>query len=268
MGQAAPIRHADGNLLLAALPPADYEMVASHLHPVALEPKQALYDPEKPIDYVYFVDSGMVSLLSVLSDRTGVEAASTGRDGMVGMPVFQRADRMAGQAVVQLKGSAQRMSVDSFRACVRKSETLEKLLHLYSACLFMLAAQSIACISKHEIDRRLARWLLHAADQSGQTQLGLTHLILVQMLGVRRSTVTIAAGTLRKAGLIQYTKKHVTIVDRPGLEQASCECYHIIRSTYDRLLFGTVSHNPTADMESSRGGVSTIDAPHPEDSGR
>ena len=259
MDQAAPVRRSDGNLLLATLPAAEYELLTAHLEPVVLRPRQALYAPDQLIDYVYFPDSGMVSLLAVLSDRTGVEAASTGRDGMVGMPVFHGADRMAVHAVVQVEGTARRMAVGQFRAAIAASKALDNVLHLYAACIFMMTAQSIACMSRHDIDRRLARWLLHTTDQGGGTKIGLTHDFLAQMLGVRRSSVTLAAGSLRKAGLIEYTKKRVTILDRAGLEGAACECYRIIRSTHDRLLYGSIPANPTAHVEFPRGGMRTVE---------
>jgi CRP-like cAMP-binding protein len=268
MGQSATATRTSANLLLAALPPRDFEIVSRHLEQAPLQLKRVIYDPDQVIEHVYFPESGMVSLLGVLTDGTAVETASTGREGMVGMPIFHRTDRIAEQAVVQLPGSALRMTAEALRECLTESKPLEDLLHRYAASIFMLAAQSIACMSKHDTQRRLARWLLHASDQSGTARLELTHIFAAQMLGVRRSSVTVAAGALRAKGLITYTRRHLIIVDKPKLEQASCECYHIIRSTYDRLLFGKTSENPNARVKASRDGMTILNAPHPEDAAR
>lgn len=221
---------------------------------------RVLYDPEQPIEHVYFPDSGMVSVLAVLSDGSGVETSSTGRDGMVGMPVFHGTDRIAQQAVVQLPGKARRMTADEFLLCRAQCAEMERLLHRYAVSAFMLAAQSVACLSKHLIQQRLARWLLHSSDQCGSERLELTQLFMSQMLGVRRSSVTVAAGKLRAAKLIEYARKHVTILDRAGLEAAACECYGVIRSTQDRARGANVI-SPNATVQASRDGVSLVTAP-------
>jgi hypothetical protein len=140
----------------------------------------------------------------------------------------------------------------------------EEALHHFSVCLYVFAAQSNVCMCKHSVPRRLARWLLHASDQSGTESLQLSHLYIAQMLGVRRSSVTVAAGALRKKKLITYSRNHVLIVDRAGLEAAACECYRVIRSTYDRLVLGAITESPNAQVESSRDGMSVITAPIPE----
>jgi CRP-like cAMP-binding protein len=253
---------AGGNFLLASLPDPDRALLSRHLEPVSLERNVALYDPDVVMSHVYFPDLGLVSLLAVLADGTGVETAIIGREGMVGMPVFHRTERMAEQAVVQLPGSAQRMTAASLRTCLEESAALREALHHYSACVFMFAAQSVACMNKHEISRRLARWLLHAADHSGMPDLAFTHLFLSHMLGVRRSSVSVAASALRGMGMIDYSRKTIQITDRDALVEYSCECYRIVRSTYDRLIFGTPSPSPLDGVEISRGGLSTVGSPH------
>lgn len=250
------------NLMLGRLPQRDREMIAGHLEPFSLQIKRVIYDPDTVIEHVYFPQSGMVSLLAVFTDGTGVETSSIGREGIVGLPLFHRVNRVAEQAVVQLPGRAFRMTAEAFGDCVAKSPALRDALHRYSMCLFMLAAQSVACMSKHMMAKRLARWLLHAADQSGTESLLLTHVFASQMLGVRRASVTVAANVLRKKGLINYTRKRVVITSRAGLEEFACECYQIIRSTYDRLLFGAESANPAAGVESSRDGITLLRGPH------
>ncbi len=250
-----------GNLLLASLPASEQAIVGKYLEPFTLVAKRVLFDPEQAIEHVYFPDSGMVSMLAVLLDGSGVETASTGRDGMVGMPVFHGTDRIAQQAVVQLPGEARRMTAAEFQACRSQCVEMDRLLHRYSISAYILAAQSIACLSKHLIQQRLARWLLHSSDQSGTARLELTQLFMSQMLGVRRSSVTVAAGKLRAAKLIEYTRKHVTILDRGGLEAAACECYGVIRSTQDRMMLGKDVVNPMARRQASRDGVSTVTGP-------
>lgn len=248
-------------MLLAALPASELETLGRHLEPFPLVTKRVIYDPEKTIEHVYFPDSGMISLLAVLLDGSGVETASTGRDGMVGMPVFHGTDRIAQQAVVQLPGDARRMTAKEFRQCLSECVELERMVRLYAVSTYMLATQSIACMSKHLIQQRLARWLLHASDQSGTARMELTQLFVAQMLGVRRSSVTVAAGRLRAAKLIQYTRNYVAILDREGLESAACECYGIIRSTSDRVMLGQDVLSPNAALQVSRDGVSLVTAP-------
>lgn len=262
MGQPQAWAAGRGNLLLASLPKADFDLVSRHLEPVPLDGHASIYDPDVLITHVYFPETGLVSLLGVLSDGTGVETAIVGREGMVGMPVFHRTDRIAEQAVVQLPGHGLRMSVASLRACLEESPALREALHHYAACIYMFAAQSVACMNKHETPRRLARWLLHAADHSGTDSLALTHLFLSHMLGVRRSSVSVAASELRTKGLITYTRKRIEITNRQGLAEYSCECYRIVRSTYDRLMFGTASDNPLDAVKSSRDGLSILGSPH------
>lgn len=268
MGHPTAWARGNGNLLLKRLPPADLKLVSRHLEPVDLEASVVLYDPDAVIEYVYFPSAGLVSLLGVLADGTAVETAITGREGMVGMPVFHGIDRIAEQAVVQLTGKARRMSSESLRSCLAESKGLRDALHRYSASLFMFTSQSVACMSKHETTRRIARWLLHASDQSGADDIGLTHLFFSHMLGVRRSSVTVAASTLRAKGLITYTRKHMRITDRDALAAYSCECYAIVRSTYDRVLFGQTTESPLAGVEASRDGISTLRSPHPNGNGK
>jgi CRP-like cAMP-binding protein len=262
LGQPQPWQSANGNLLLASLSEDDRQLLAPHLEIVDLEAHQALYDPDVPIEHVWFPHAGLVSMLAVLTDSTGVETAIVGREGMVGMPVFHGTDRIAEQAVVQISGRAARMPADDFRRCIAESEGLRRALHHYAASVFMFTAQSVACMGKHDVPRRLARWLLHAADHAGTVELPLTHLFVAHMLGVRRSSVTVAASDLRNRGLITYTRKSMRITDRDGLAAFCCECYRIVRSTYDRLIFGATTPNPLDSVEASRDGVSVLGAVH------
>lgn len=257
MGHSLPWHGAQGNFLLAGLPQIDRDLTSRYLEPVSLEPHRALYDPDVPITHVWFPDAGLVSLLGILTDGTAVQTSVIGREGMVGMPVFHDADRMAEQAVVQTPVRAMRMSAEHLRLCLRESPSLDRVLHHYAAARHMFAAQSVACMRKHDTAKRLARWLLHAADHSGTHELPFTHLFVAHMLGVRRSSVTIAASELRMLGLVAYSRSHLAILDHDALAAYACDCYQIVKSTYDRLLFGVTSHNPLSDLEISRDGFST-----------
>jgi CRP-like cAMP-binding protein len=256
------------NLLLASLPSTDRQIVLRHCELVTIEQGRTLYDPNEVIEHVHFPMEGVVSLLAAFTDGTGVETAIIGREGVVGMALFHGTDRIPEQAVAQLPLKALRMPRDAFHASVAESARLREALHHYAACLFVFAAQSAACASKHDTSRRLARWLLHAGDHAGVEHLDLTHLFLSHMLGVRRSSVTVAANKLRKKGILKYTRKRITIVDLDGLNDAACECYGIVRGTYDRLLFGREGENPFADVVSSRRGISTLDSPIPDKGSR
>jgi CRP-like cAMP-binding protein len=264
VGQVKTWTAGNGNLLLANLPLADRELVLRHCEDVSMEQARTLYDPNAAIEHVYFPTQGMVSMLGAFSDGTAVETLVIGREGMVGVPVFHGADHMPEQAVVQLALTAHRMSSDAFRKAVAQSPRLRQAIHAYSACAYMFVAQSVACASRHDTTRRLARWMLHAADHSDTNHMELTHLFIAHMLGVRRSSVTVAANKLRAKGLLTYTRKRIDIVDRDGLKDASCECYAIVKSTYDRLLFGVRSENPLAELESSHRGLSTLGSAAPD----
>ena len=140
--------------------------------------------------------------------------------------------------MVQVAGRAFRMRASAFRDNLQGCASLQDALHRYAGCIYFFAAQNAACAQKHRVTPRLARWLLHAADQSGTANLRITHGYAAQMLGVRRSSVTVSAGELRALNLIAYTRSSIDIVDREGLERAACECYGRIVSTYNRLILG------------------------------
>jgi CRP-like cAMP-binding protein len=224
------------NRLLVALPADQLEPLRRHLEPVALGLKEVVYAPNEPIRDVYFPLTGAFSLLTVMADGTEVEVATVGNEGMVGLPVFLGADSMPGRCFSQIPGEALRMPADRFRDAVRRNGAFAAVLHRYVQALFNQVAQTAACNRVHPIEERCARWLLMTHDRAGADRFPLTHEFLSQMLGVRRATVTVVAGMLQRAGLINYRRGVVTVADRPGLEAASCECYRFIRDEFDRLL--------------------------------
>lgn len=231
-------RQKSENRLLAALPQDEYERLVVNMESVFLNFKQSVYEPNEPIEYVYFIQNGVISLLNVMEDGREVEVATVGNEGMVGLPVFLGADKIPGRAFSQIPGDALRMKANVFKDIVTLGTQLHDLLQRYTQALFNQIAQGAACNSVHSVEERMCRWLLMTQDRVGEDEFPLTQEFLSQMLGVRRPTVSIAASILQKAGLIRYSRGGITILDREGLEASSCECYRIINADFERLFNG------------------------------
>ena len=178
----------------------------------------------------------MISLVTYLEDGPSVEIATVGREGMVGISLFLETATVAWRAFGQVPGKALRIRAETFREEVDRNGALVRLLKRYTQALLSQVAQSSACNCVHTIEQRCARWLLQTHDRVGSDHYPLTQEFLAQMLGMRRSSVSQAAGGLQKAGLIRYVRGRITVLDRAGLEAASCECYAIIRREFERLL--------------------------------
>jgi CRP-like cAMP-binding protein len=189
-----------------------------------------------PIPYVWFIERGVASVIRAMQDGTLIEVSVIGNEGMVGLPVFLGAERTPSQALVQVPGAGLRMQATLFRREVPAGSPLHDLLHRYTQTLINQMAQGMVCNRLHSIAQRCARWLLLTHDRVDSDQFPLTQQFLAHMLGVRRASVSTVASTLQKAGLIRYSRGVITILDRPGLEAAACECYRIIQAEYDRLL--------------------------------
>jgi CRP-like cAMP-binding protein len=236
---AAPDGSLDGrgNRLLAALPDPDRERLLAHTEPLEMTLRQPIYDPGQPIEHVYFPIDAVMSVLAVMDDGQAVEVATIGNEGMVGIPVFLGVTTSPGQAFCQVPGLALRLAAGRFRELANGAGTVQELLQRYTYAFFTQISQGAACNRLHSLDQRLARWLLMTQDRTGgKDQFPLTQEFMAQMLGVRRATVTEAAGRLSQANLISYSRGILTIVDRPGLEAASCECYRIITDEHARLI--------------------------------
>ena len=242
------------NRILAALPAGEYERIARKLERVDLETRQVLYDVDRPIEHVYFPENAVASVLSITADGSSIETATVGREGLVGLALFLGADSTPAQAFCQIPGQALRMKAGAFRAYAARSRSLHALLHRYTQALLTLVAQSSACNRLHTMEARCARWLLHTRERVGADEFPMTHRFLSQMLGVRRATVTVAAGALQKAGLIEYTMGTIRVLDRAGLEAASCECYAIITRDFDWLLEGKERPSPLRGVTTSEHG--------------
>ena len=217
------------NEILLSLPRTESDMVLPKLEFVRLKLQQLMHEAGETLKSVYFCNSGMFSILNVMPDGKSVEVGLIGKEGVSGTPVVAGFRTSHTRAVVQADATAFRMDVDSLRTLLPKCPTLERQMHRYAQLLAVQVTQIAACNRLHEVNERLARWLLMTQDRVGSEHLPLTQEFLAQMLGTRRSSVTVSAGTLQKAGLIAYTRGHVTIHDRRKLEEAACDCYVLLQ---------------------------------------
>ena len=216
------------NQILLSLPAKEREQIFPLLTFVELETHDVLLEPGEAIKLGYFMNRGMTSILTVLAEGKSVEVGLTGKDGFVGLPLIVGFRSGPTQAVVQIAGNAFRMNARAVGQVVRECPVLANRLQRYVQMLAMQGTQVAACNRLHEVDERLARWLLMCQDRIGSNLVPLTQEFLAHMLGTRRASVTVAAGILQKAGLITYQRGHVTIVDRARLQAACCECYDLM----------------------------------------
>ncbi len=216
------------NALLLGLPDKERDYLYSHLVFKELATHEILNEMDTAIEHVYFMNSGLASVLNVMRDGKSVEVGLTGKEGFVGLPLLGGFRSSPARVIVQVRGSAFRLSSGEFLNALRKCGALERRLQGYGQILGIQAAQVAACNRLHEVDERLARWLLMSQDRLDSEVVGLTQEFLAHMLGTRRSSVTVAASILQKAGLIKYSRGNVKIVDRVGLEGAACECYRAL----------------------------------------
>ena len=224
------------NHLLAALSNDEARPLEQWLEHVALPRGDVLASPGQSIEFAYFPLSGMVSVVALLSEGLGAEVATVGNEGMIGLPIFLGADSSPFQLITQLSGEALRMPAEKFEAALAGDGRLSALLRTYSQALFVQTAQNAACNSLHSVSQRGARWLLATHDRAESDSFFLTQEFLAFMLGVARQSVGIAVADLQERGLIAYSRGDMHIIDRVGLEKASCECYSIVRAEFSRLL--------------------------------
>ena len=226
------------NRFLRKLPRQTYSRLARELESVDVPSGFLVWKPDAPIRSIYFPETAVISIIVVLDGDRPVECGTVGREGFVGVPILLGADSTSTQAICQVEGVAQRLPASTFRDIAEEDAGLRQLGLRYSQALLEQTAQSVACNARHELSERCARWLLMTRDRVDGDDFNLTHEFLAAMLGVRRSTVTVAAGLLQKAGLIDYQRGRIRIRDRARLEAASCECYGIVRRKYEVLLDG------------------------------
>jgi CRP-like cAMP-binding protein len=224
------------NQLLAALPAPEYQRWLPALQPVTLRLGQVIYESGVTLDAVVFPTTAIVSLLYVMEDGASAEIAVVGREGMVGVALFMGGESTPSRAVVQSAGYGFRLGARTMKEEFNRAGPVLHLLLRYTQALITQMAQTAVCNRHHSLDQQLCRWLLLSMDRLHGEELVMTQELIANMLGVRREGVTEAALKLQKAGLIRYTRGHITILDRAGLERATCECYAVVKKEYDRLL--------------------------------
>lgn len=231
------------NRVLASLSAPDFARLRPHLEAVTLEYKQPLYDAGVPIPFVYFLETGVASLVNEMRNGDAAEVGTIGNEGVVGLPIIF-GDSIAPTSVyMQVKGRGHRIPAAVFWKELERSQSLRFMALRYIHVFFNQVAQSAACAHFHALDKRCARWLLMTCDRMQDNDFPLTQEFLAMMLGVRRAGVTQAAGALQRQGLISYGRGRVRIIDRNGLVKRACECYGIGKREFDRLL-GTMARGP------------------------
>lgn len=221
------------NRILAALPKADLSRLEPHLSAVTLKQEQTLLNKKFP--YAYFLERGIASVILTVQNGDTVEVGVIGIDGVVGVPILLGTGAFPGRTFIQIAGSGFRIDAKLLKEEFERTGDLRRHLQRYVQGYIVQIAQTAVCNRLHTIEERLARWLLTCRDRMDSDRLALTHDFLGQMLGSPRTTVTLAAGLLHRAGLINYTRGIVTIQNRNGLEKTACECYGIVRDEFQRL---------------------------------
>ncbi len=224
------------NRLLGLLPADDYERLRPHLHRTTLDYRQSLYRANKPIKFVYFIETGVGSLVNTMANGQAAEVGTIGNEGVVGLPLVLGDTRAPTSVYVQVPGVGLKLSANQFNAGMAKSSSMRAVMLHYAHAFFNQVAQSAACNQFHSLEQRCCRWLLMTHDRMQSNEFLLTQEFLAMMLGVQRTGVTAAAGALQRSGLIKYRRGTVTILNRPALTQRACECYGISKKEFDRLL--------------------------------
>jgi CRP-like cAMP-binding protein len=232
---AAPA-HPLQNHLLAALPDDVQQRLLPHLEAIELPLGKVLYESGDTLRHVYFPTDSIVSLLYVMESGASAEIAVVGNEGLIGVAVFMGGESTPSRAVVQSAGHAFRLSGQRLVEEFDRHGELLLLMLRYTQSLITQMAQTAVCNRHHSVDQQLCRWLLLSIDRLAGDQLDMTQELIANMLGVRREGVTEAAGKLQKLGLIRYSRGHITVLDRRGLEALSCECYAVVKRESDRLL--------------------------------
>jgi len=224
------------NHLLAALPDAEWQRWLPQLEAVVMPLGQVLYESGSTLSYVYFPTTSIVSLLYLLENGASAEIAVVGNEGIVGVSLFMGGESTSSRAVVQSAGHGFRLRARLMKEEFNRAGPVLHLLLRYTQALITQMSQTAVCNRHHTLDQQLCRWLLLSLDRLQGNDLVMTQELIANMLGVRREGVTEAAGSLQSAGLIRYARGHITVLDRTGLEQRTCECYAVVKKECDRLL--------------------------------
>ena len=236
------------NELLSALPPEELERLRPHLQRVTWVIEQELHEAGAPMEYVYFPDSGLVSMIADTGDSGFVEVGMTGREGMVGVAALLNPEAIAvHRALVQIGGGALRIRSDALRGVIEQVPALRGRCLRYLQFLMVQTAQAAACNARHELSERLARWLLMVRDRADGDDVPMTQEFLSYMLGVRRAGVSVIASALQSQGLIQQPRGRMAILDRAGLEKEACSCYRLIEGSRRQIMGGTAPNGTPRD---------------------
>jgi CRP-like cAMP-binding protein len=224
------------NRLLGLLPLRDYKRLEPHLQRIPLEYRQSLYRAHKPIGFVYFIETGVGSLVNTMANGDAAEVGTIGNEGLVGLPLLLGDDRAPTSVYVQVPGAGLRIKATLFKKELERSASMRAVMLRYAHAFFNQVAQSASCNQFHSLQQRCCRWLLMTHDRMQSDEFLLTQEFLAMMLGVQRTGVSAAASALQRVGLIRYRRGNVTIIDRGGLLKRSCECYGVSKKEFDRLL--------------------------------
>ena len=211
-------------------------MLAKFLTPVDLPLGMQLSEPNRPVEYVYFLNSGLISTDALTEKGESVEVGLIGREGFAGLPALLDQPQMSHAVLIQGVGDGLRIRSKIVRDQFMKGGMFQQLVHAFAYLQLVQVTQSVLCNRMHEVDARLARWLLTSADRMESESLNLTQEFLSQMLGVQRTTVTVAAGQMQRAGMIDYSRGKINLTDRQALTKVTCECYDIVSASYKRIL--------------------------------
>lgn len=242
LGSLRPLNHIPSigtrprNIILAQLPADVYATLEKHLVPVEMPLEKRLSEPNQPIEFVYFLNTGLISTDAITAKGEQVEVGLIGREGFSGLAALLDQPQMSHSVIMQGSGQGFRIRSSVVRAEFLKGGMFQRLVHAFAYLQLVQITQSVLCNRMHEVDARLARWLLSSADRMESETLHLTQEFLAQMLGVQRSTVTVAAGEMQRNGMIGYSRGLIHILDRPGLISKACECYGIVNASYDRIV--------------------------------
>jgi CRP-like cAMP-binding protein len=232
----APAAKRTGNRLLDLLSEDEASRLLSSSRIVSLPHGQVVFQQDGPMPHVYFPTTSVIGIVLVVEEGKQVEGTTVGKEGVVGLPVFLGVDFHPFRVIVQVPGEAVQVPAATLLAAAKQGSTLDRLLRRYTLYRLRCANQTGACNSIHAVEERMARWLLMAHDRAGTDEFALTHEFLSELLGVRRQTVSLIAGTLQRAGLISYRRGVLRVLDREGLESASCECYETLKQLYARIV--------------------------------
>jgi len=224
------------NYLLAALPTAEFERIASHLELVAMPLGEVLYESSGQLQHVYFPTTAIVSMHYVMENGASSEIAGVGNEGVLGISLFMGGNTTPSRAIVQTAGHGYQLKARLLMEEFNRGGLMQHLLLRYTQALMTQISQTAVCNRHHSVEQQLCRWLLLTLDRLPSNELTMTQELIASMLGVRREGITEAAGHLQQAGFIRYRRGHITVLDRSGLESRVCECYAVVKKEHDRLL--------------------------------